>query len=89
MRKLKLDVHALRVESFDASAGDGAASGTVHGAGGESFEDGCSAYKGCSGAGESCAVTACLTCLCPHTGPQPSCDPCSWMDCTWDPATCP
>jgi hypothetical protein len=67
MRKLKLDVSALRVESFDAAEGR---------------EESCG--------GESCDITSCLTCLCPHTGPQPSCDPCSRLgDCTFDPATCP
>lgn len=87
MRKLKLDVNALQVESFEARAEDGRTAGTVRG-NGESYEE-CSEATGCSGE-ESCAITACLTCLCPHTGPQPSCDPCSWMgDCTFDPATCP
>jgi hypothetical protein len=92
MRKLKLDVHALRVESFEASAEAGPRIGTVHGNAPETrvcpvepvtYDDECSKE-------ESCAVTVCATCLCPHTGPQPSCDPCSWMgDCTFDPAACP
>jgi len=81
MRKLKLDVHALRVESFESSAPHGPL-GTVRGNAG-TYE--CSAElictdDTCRGA-ESCAVTNCLTCLCPHTGPQPSCDPCSWNGC--------
>lgn len=87
MRKLKLDVHALRVESFDVSVGDGPGTGTVRG--NAQSNELCSEMKGCS-AEDSCAITNCLTCLCPHTGPQPSCDPCSWQDCyTWDVATCP
>ena len=81
MKKLKLDVHALRVESFATSAEHGRDGGTVRGHG---------EIEQCSNA-ESCAITACLTCLCPHSGPQPSCDPCSWLgDCpTLDPTTCP
>lgn len=31
MKKLTLDLHALRVETFDTSSGDGAARGTVRG----------------------------------------------------------
>lgn len=83
MPKLKLDVHTLRVESFEPIAESRARSGTVHGNEATPY---CSEEKGCSYdydtcGGESCAVTACLTCLCPHTGPQPSCDPCSWNGC--------
>jgi len=91
MRKFKLDVHALRVESFEASAEAGPRIGTVHGNAAEtrvcpvepvSYDPTCE--------GESCDVTACATCLCPHTGPQPSCDPCSWDGCySYDPAGCP
>jgi hypothetical protein len=87
MRKLRLDVSALHVESFVLRDGRSPDAGTVRG-NAESNEL-CSEQKGCS-AEESCAVTACLTCLCPHTGPQPSCDPCSWQDCfTFDVDTCP
>lgn len=65
MRKLKLDVNALRVESFEAYAGDGRALGTVRGnmpspgysADGTCFED---------------------TCACANTSPRPSCRDCSW-----------
>lgn len=83
MRKLKLDLHTLRVESFQAVADDTMRRGTVRGNDATPY---CSEEKGCSVGydtcgGESCAITACLTCLCPHTGPQPSCDPCSWMEC--------
>jgi hypothetical protein len=82
MRKLKLDVHALRVESFEPVAESLARPGTVRG---NVATPDCSEANECSGhdtcLGESCAVTACLTCLCPHTGPQPSCDPCSWNGC--------
>ncbi|HEU4883110.1 MAG TPA: hypothetical protein VFT45_12710 [Longimicrobium sp.] len=83
MRKLKLDVHTLRVESFEPIAEDGARRGTVRG--NDATPD-CSEEIECSGGydtcfGESCVITACLTCLCPHTGPQPSCDPCSWNGC--------
>lgn len=83
MRKLTLDVNTLRVESFEPIEDGGARPGTVHGNAATPY---CSEERGCSYAydtcgGESCAVTACLTCLCPHTGPQPSCDPCSWNGC--------
>jgi hypothetical protein len=83
MRKLKLDVGALRVESFEASPGAGPDTGTVRGNVGTGDESG---YDTCLG--ESCDVTACLTCLCPHTGPQPSCDPCSWDGCPTYPPEC-
>ena len=91
MRKLKLELDALQVESFEAMPDAGRRIGTVRGNEGTS---GCSVEEVCSGDetcfGESCAVTACLTCLCPHTGPQPSCDPCSWQECySFDPAGCP
>jgi hypothetical protein len=68
MKKLKLDLSSLRVESFEAAAGHGPRNGTVRANSDEPIDP--------SG-GESCAVTACLTCLCPHSGPQPSCMPCS------------
>lgn len=81
MRKLKLDVHSLRVESFEPRRGPAPAVGTVRANSDDPVDP--------SG-GESCAVTACLTCLCPHSGPQPSCDPCSLGgDCSLDPATYP
>jgi hypothetical protein len=91
MRTLKLELDALQVESFHASPGRAPETGTVRGNGGTcdcSGEEVCTGDETCWGA-ESCAVTACLTCLCPHTGPQPSCDPCSW-DGGWscDPAGC-
>jgi len=87
VKKLKLDIQALRVESFEAAVSGGPQIGTVRG-NAESY-DACSEAKGCSDE-DSCAITNCLTCLCPHTGPQPSCDPCSWMDCnSFDVTTCP
>ena len=91
MAKLKLELDALQVESFDASPGRVPETGTVRAnadTSGCSVEEVCTKEETCRGA-ESCAVTACLTCLCPHTGPQPSCDPCSWDGCSFDPATCP
>lgn len=72
MRKLTLDLNALRVESFVAGAELAPRAGTVR------------ANLAGSGA-ESCEVTYCQdTCLCPNTSPQPSCDPCSWQDCSLD-----
>jgi hypothetical protein len=67
MRKLKLDINTLRVESFQACAGDGRTLGTVRGnmpspdysADGTCFED---------------------TCACANTSPRPSCIDCSWED---------
>lgn len=77
MRKLKLEMNALRVESFAASEGRGAEVGTVRANAGPSYA-------------ESCNVTGCFnTCWCPNTSPQPSCDVCSWDGCpTTDPAFC-
>ena len=71
MRKLRLDVHALRVESFEASARGRAAAGTVRG--------------NASGV-ETCGpVTYCAdTCYCANTSPRPSCDDCSWKECSGD-----
>lgn len=68
MRMLKLDLTALLVESFEASAGHGALAGTVRG--------------NASGV-ESCGyVTECQdTCFCADTSPRPSCDECSWNGC--------
>lgn len=83
MRKLKLDADELRVESFEASPGAGPDTGTVRGNDGSGYESG---YDTCLG--ESCNVTACLTCLCPHSGPQPTCGPCSWFDCLTYPPEC-
>ncbi len=69
MRKLRLDIHALRVESFAAAAERGPDIGTVR--------------ANALASGASCNVTECQdTCLCPNTSPQPSCDACSWEDCT-------
>ena len=81
MKKLKLDLAALRVESFEAAPAHGPRRGTVHANSDEPVDP--------SGE-ESCAVTACLTCLCPYSGPMPSCDPCSMFgDCpSLDPAGC-
>jgi hypothetical protein len=77
MRKLKLDVSSLRVESFAAHEGHGPRAGTVR------------AKAGPSDA-ESCNVTECFdTCWCPNTSPRPSCNDCSWDACaTADPAVC-
>ena len=79
MRKLKLDVHALRVESFEPHAAPAPMIGTVRANSDDPVDP--------SGE-ESCHVTGCLTCLCPNTSPRPSCDPCSWWeDCvSFDPA---
>lgn len=79
MRKLRLNIDTLQVESFEASGGRRPAIGTVRG------------NDLPSGAfGTSCAVTECAdTCLCPNTSPQPSCDDCSWQDCfTWNYDSC-
>ncbi|HST57625.1 MAG TPA: hypothetical protein VLK84_02985 [Longimicrobium sp.] len=73
MRKLKLDVSALRVESFEASEGRGPQPGTVRG---NDATPACSGEESC---GESCDFTVCMeTCLCADTSPRPSCDACSW-----------
>jgi hypothetical protein len=92
MRKLKLDVDSIRVDSFEASPESGLRTGTVRAndatlAFGCTDADPCTGQDSCAG-GESCAVTACLTCLCPHTGPQPSCQPCSWDNWSCDPYGC-
>jgi hypothetical protein len=86
MRKLKLDVDSIRVESFEASPDRGPQTGTVRGNDGSYDEQGCSGDDTCLG--ESCVETACATCLCPHTGPQPSCQPCSWNNWSCDPYGC-
>lgn len=89
MRKLKLDIQALRVESFDAVVSPGAYAGTVRGNG---YTPGCDVEVITAGPtceGESCVETACATCLCPYSGPMPSCVPCSMYGCdTLDPAFC-
>lgn len=71
MRKLQLDLSSLRVESFEPRAGPAPVVGTVRANSGDPIEP--------SGE-ESCAPTICVTCLCPRTSPQPSCEPCSWWD---------
>lgn len=89
MKKLRLDVHALRVESFEAAAERGPEIGTVRG---NADTPDCTVQEisqdpTCEG--ESCVETACITCLCPYSGPMPSCGPCSMYDCdTVDPAFC-
>lgn len=89
MKKLRLDVHALRVESFEALVTGAPRIGTV---GGNAATPACEPEPITQGAtceGESCVETACVTCLCPYSGPMPSCDPCSMYDCfTHDPAFC-
>lgn len=79
MRKLKLDLGALRVETFEPRDGGAADIGTVRANSGEPIDP--------SG-GESCVETACLTCLCPYTTPRPSCDDCSWDGCPTFPPQC-
>lgn len=76
MKKLKLDVHALRVDSFESGAEREPELGTVHGNDATSL---------CSGQA-SCQVTVCqATCYCPYTS-LASC----WGNCpTANPATCP
>lgn len=68
MKKLKLDLAALRVETFVAGA-ELAPAGTIR-ANASGFE--------------SCGpVTYCAdTCVCADTSPRPSCDECSWNDCS-------
>lgn len=85
MKKLTLDIHALRVESFEPAVAQGARTGTVRGNGASEGPGEPISYEGggCSGE-ESCDVTLCATCYCPHTGPQPTCIPCSWAVCFTD-----
>ncbi len=88
MKKLKLDVHALQVESFEALVASAPRIGTV---GGNAATPACEPEpitQGPTCEGESCVETACATCLCPYSGPMPSCDPCSMFDCTWNPEFC-
>lgn len=82
MRKLKLDIGELRVESFEACVAGGRSTGTVRGNAGTAD---------CSGGEESCGgATHCGdTCWCPNTSPRPSCDDCSWQDCFTFPPECP
>ncbi len=90
MKKLRLDVHALQVESFEALVPGAQQIGTVRGNG--NTLGGCEAEvmtQGPTCEGESCVETACATCLCPYSGPMPSCMPCSEYGCdTVDPAFC-
>jgi hypothetical protein len=88
MKKLKLDIHALRVESFEAAESPEPQIGTVRG---NAATAGCDEpiSQGPTCDGESCVETACATCLCPYSGPMPSCEPCSMYGCdTLDPAVC-
>lgn len=77
MKKLKLDLAALRVETFVAGAELAPRAGTIR-------------ANDASGA-ESCGpVTYCMdTCFCANTSPRPSCDDCSWDGCpSYDPDGC-
>lgn len=89
MKKLRLDIQALRVESFESAVSPAGYGGTVRGNGNTS---GCEVEiisQGGTCEGESCVETACATCLCPYSGPMPSCMPCSEYGCdTIDPAFC-
>lgn len=63
MPKLRLDVSALQVDSFEAYAGHGPAAGTVRG---NADTPDCTAEpisQGPTCEGESCVETACATCL--------------------------
>jgi hypothetical protein len=81
MKKLKLDLTALRVESFQACAGDGHAPGTVRA---NAITPDCTGEESCG------PVTYCQdTCFCANTSPRPSCDDCSWQDCFTAPPECP
>jgi hypothetical protein len=66
MRKLKLDVHALRVESFQANAGGGRAIGTVRGNSGPRYSNNGTCFED--------------TCACINTSPWPTCEDCSWVE---------
>ena len=81
MRKLKLDVDALRVESFEAVAGNGRL-GTVRGN---------VVTPDCSEAFGTCPGFTCFddTCGCADTSPRPSCQECSFYeDCVSVPPQC-
>lgn len=69
MKKLKLDLGALRVETFVAGLERAPSAGTIR--------------ANASGV-ETCGpVTYCAdTCVCADTSPRPSCDDCSWQDCS-------
>ena len=72
MRTLRLDVNALRVESFEA-AGHAPPTGTVRGH---------EATPLCTGVDSCQEFTWCQdTCYCANTSPRPSCDECSWDGC--------
>ncbi|HYW12498.1 MAG TPA: hypothetical protein VE871_11075 [Longimicrobium sp.] len=89
MKKLRLDIHALQVESFEALVTGAMQTGTVRGNGDTSGCDVEIMTHGPTCEGESCVQTACATCLCPYSGPMPSCMPCSEYGCdTVDPAFC-
>jgi hypothetical protein len=70
MRKLKLDINALRVESFEAYAGDTHAVGTVRA---NVITPECSVNDTC----DTCYQA---TCNCANSSPLPSCFDCSWDD---------
>ena len=79
MRKLKLDVTELRVESFEACDGDARSIGTVRG---NVLTPECSADDTC----DTCFQA---TCNCANTSPMPSCQDCSWFeDCFTLPPQC-
>jgi len=79
MRKLKLDVAELRVESFEAHAG-GRALGTVRG---NVLTPECSADQTCV----TCFEDTCAGCA--NTSPRPSCADCSeFGDCFTQPSVC-
>jgi hypothetical protein len=79
MRKLKLDVDALQVESFEAHAGDAREVGTVRA---NVITPNCSAV-------DECGPTYFeATCNCADTSPRPSCIDCSWDFCFTSPDQC-
>jgi hypothetical protein len=55
MRKIRLDVDELSVESFDTNRGEGAAAGTVRGHAVTSLADGCNFSRGTCF--QSCGMT--------------------------------
>lgn len=70
MRKLKLDINALQVESFEAYAPRRRPAGTVRA---NEVTPGCTADCGPTFFEETCGG-------CANTSPQPSCIDCSWED---------
>ena len=66
MKKLRLDVDRLGVESFETSEPQRAGEGTVHGQ--EQYTYLCGSIPICSTIGASCAVSRCYTC---NTCPPP------------------